>query len=165
MRARERLPVDILVDYAYRGDDVQNAVDVEKLAQFVIEKENKPNTTEVSISFVDDDTIHELNREYRGIDRPTDVLSFECDGIEDDVSDSIDKDMLFELGDIIIAPDVAERQCDEFGTSFSDELHLLIVHGLLHLCGYDHMVENEAEIMETRESILLSEYLGRHFER
>ena len=76
--------MDIQVNYEYGEQAVKQALDVEKLARFVITQEEKPSSTEVSISFVTDEAIHELNREYRGIDRPTDVLSFECDNLDDD---------------------------------------------------------------------------------
>ena len=156
--------MDIQVNYDYREDDVRPIIDVERLAQFVIEREDFPATTEVSINFVDNETIHELNRDYRNIDRPTDVLSFECDGVDDDMPVP-DGEEPFELGDIFVAPDIAEQQCAQFGFSFADELHLLVTHGLLHLCGYDHMQEDEAEVMEARERELLGSYLGREFER
>ena len=156
--------MDIAVNYDYREEDVRAALDVEKLAAFVISQEEKPESTEVSITFVEDPEIHALNRDYRGIDRPTDVLSFECDNIEDEFAPAGD-DEPYELGDIVIAPDVAQRQTADFGTTFSDELSLLIVHGLLHLCGWDHMEDDEAEAMEARERELLEAYLGRPFER
>lgn len=164
--------MEITVNYDYREETMSNLVDVERLAEFVITSEQQPENTEVSINFVTDEVIHELNRDYRGVDRPTDVLSFECDGYEDDddfieapqVSPNID-DMAFELGDIVLAPDVAERQAPEYGMTFADEVSLLIVHGLLHLCGYDHMTEEEAVVMEARERELLSAFYGRAFKR
>ena len=156
--------MEITVNYDYREQDVKALLDIEALAAFVIEREGKPASTEVSISFVTDEEIHELNRTYRGIDRPTDVLSFECDNLDDDFAPA-DFDEPYELGDIVIAPDVAERQTADYGTTMHDELCLLIVHGLLHLCGWDHMEEDEALAMEARERELLSEYLGRPFER
>ena len=156
--------MEITVNYDYRAEDMGALLDVESLARFVIEHEGKPDSTEVSISFVDDDEIHRLNRDFRGIDRPTDVLSFECDNLDDDFSD-VFEEAPYELGDIVIAPDVAERQTNEFGTTFHDEVCLLIVHGLLHLCGWDHMEDDEAQEMEARERELLSSYLGRPFER
>jgi len=155
--------MEITVNYDYREDDVRAQIDVEALAAFVIEHEGKPAYTEVSINFVTDQAIHELNREYRGIDRPTDVLSFECDGAGEFAESP--EQQIYELGDIVVAPDVAQAQCAQFGTTFSDELHLLVTHGLLHLCGYDHMEDSEAEAMEQRERDLLGEYLGRPFER
>ncbi|MBO4352725.1 MAG: rRNA maturation RNase YbeY [Eggerthellaceae bacterium] len=156
--------MEIAVNYDYRERDMLELFDVEGLAMFVIRSEGNPDDTEVSINFVTDETIHELNREYRGIDRPTDVLSFECDGYEDDVAPLVEG-MGFELGDIVIAPDVAERQAPEYGMTFADEMSLLVVHGLLHLCGYDHLEEDEALVMEARECELLSAFYGRPFER
>ncbi len=156
--------MEIPINYEYREEAVRSLLDIEQLARLVITEENKPEDTEVSINFVDDDAIWELNRDYRDVDRPTDVLSFECDGYEDgDIP--VVEGMSFELGDIVIAPDVAERQAPEFGLSFADEMSLLITHGLLHLCGYDHMQDDEAEIMEAREKELLTKFWGRPFKR
>lgn len=156
--------MDIQVNYEYGEETVKQALDVEELARFVISQEEKPSSCEVSISFVTDESIHELNREYRGIDRPTDVLSFECDNLDDDFA-PLGIDEPYELGDIVIAVDIAKRQAPEYGLSFADELSLLITHGLLHLCGYDHMEEDEALEMETRERELLSAYWKRPFKR
>ena len=156
--------MEIQVNYDYREEDVSH-VDIEGLAAFVIASENKPEKTEVSINFVDNDAIKELNNDYRGVDLVTDVLSFECDGVEDEGFAMPGADELYELGDIVIAPDVAERQAAEFGTTFEDELSLLITHGLLHLCGYDHMQEDEARVMEGKERALLSEFYGKPFAR
>ena len=163
--------MEVFVNYDYREQDMKALIDVQALAEHVIRAEEKPESTEVSINFVTDEAIHELNREWRGVDRPTDVLSFECDGYEDDefefegfVPDAVEDDV-FELGDIVIAPDVAERQAPEYGLTFADEVSLLLVHGLLHLCGYDHMEEDEAEVMEARERELLSAFYGRAFKR
>ena len=155
--------MDIQVNYDYRAEDMKSLLDVEELARFVIEHEGKPAETEVSISFVTDEEIHELNRTWRGVDRPTDVLSFECDGVDDDMPALAGA--AFELGDIVIAPDVAERQAPDYEMAFADEMSLLITHGLLHLCGYDHMEEEEAAIMEAREREILSSYWGRDFKR
>lgn len=157
--------MDIQVNYDYREEDVKALFDVEKLAAFVIGAEGKPASTEVSINFVTDDAIHELNRTYRGVDRPTDVLSFECDGFEGEDDLPLEEGMAFELGDIVVAVDVAERQAPEYEMSFADEMSLLITHGLLHLCGYDHMVAEEAEEMEARERELLSRFWNKPFKR
>ena len=138
-------------------------LDVRELARFVIESEGKPPQTEVSVSFVSNDRIHELNREWRDVDRPTDVLSFECDGYDDGTP--FVEGEAFELGDIVVAPDVAQQQAPTYGLDFKDEVSLLITHGLLHLCGYDHMEEEEALEMEARERELLSAFWGRPFKR
>ena len=157
--------MEIQVNYDYREQDVRELLDIESLARFVIEGEGKPHTTEVSINFVTDEAIRELNREWRGIDRPTDVLSFECDGVDDEIGNATLDEMGYELGDIVVAVDIAERQAPEFGMSFADEMSLLITHGLLHLCGYDHMESDEASVMEARERELLTDFWGRPFKR
>ena len=139
--------MDILISYRYREDDLA-PLPLEELTRFVLESERRPDATEVSVSFVDDAVIAELNEKYRGKQGPTDVLSFECDGCGD--GPDAPEDGVFELGDVIIAPDVAERQTAEFATTFEEEISLLLVHGLLHLCGYDHVVDEEAQFMEAR---------------
>ena len=155
--------MDICVNYDYREDDMRELLDVESLARLVIAREGKPETTEVSISFVTDEEIHGLNREWRGVDRPTDVLSFECDGCDDEMP--VLEEDAFELGDIVIAPDIAEAQAPVYGLPFNHEMSLLIAHGLLHLCGYDHMDDDEAKVMESREREILSAFWGRPFKR
>lgn len=112
------------------------------LAKFVLEAEGKDAVA--SVNFVDKAEIHKLNKQYRNIDAPTDVLSFESD-IEGD------------LGDIFICKEVAAENAKKFGTSLENELNLLVVHGCLHLCGYDHMNDDEAKIMEAREEEILDE--------
>ena len=148
--------MDVVVSYAHREADMR-ALPVAELAAFVIRREGRPDATEASVSFVDDAMIAELNERYRGVSGPTDVLSFECDGASggfDDVAGA----PVFELGDVVIAPDVAERQAREFGTTLEEEVSLLVVHGMLHLCGYDHAKDDEAEAMEAREDAILAEW-------
>ena len=70
-------------------------------------------------------------------------------------------DIPFELGDIVIAVDVAMRQTEEFGTTFQEEIELLLTHGLLHLCGYDHIEDDEAEVMEALERRILAAWHSR----
>lgn len=153
--------MDILITFTY-GEEELAELPLASLAQFVLKSEGKPANTEVSISFVDNATIAELNERFRGIEGPTDVLSFECDNIDDDITAADGPSCpVYELGDIIIAPDVAARQSTEFGNSFEQEVSLLIVHGLLHLCGYDHIVDEEAEVMEARERELLTAWTER----
>ena len=145
------------------GEDALSGLPLARLAQFVLEREGKPVNTEVSISFVDNEKIAELNERFRGIEGPTDVLSFECDNISDDMTAADGPNCpLYELGDIIIAPDVAAAQADEYGNSFEQEISLLLVHGLLHLCGYDHITDDEAEVMEGREKELLTAWSERN---
>ena len=152
--------MDVLFNYDYREEDLA-ALPLEELARFVLTHEKKPDNTEVSVSFVDDETIARLNEEYRGKANPTDVLSFECDGVDDDMALALGEDPVFELGDVVIAPDVAERQTHEFGTTFEEEVSLLLVHGLLHLCGYDHVEDEEAAVMEGLEAEILAAWANR----
>lgn len=147
--------MEILIDYRYREEDLAD-LPIEDLCCFVLGREEKPENSEVSVSFVDDEEIAQLNEEYRGKIGPTDVLSFECDNLEDEMSGFGFEEDIYELGDIVIAVDVAERQTKEFGTNFEEEITLLLVHGLLHLCGYDHIEDVEAEVMEAREAELIA---------
>ncbi len=108
------------------------------------------NEAELSIVLCDDAFIHPLNQQYRGIDKPTDVLSFAMGEGEE----------VFEqdptLGDVIISVETAQRQADARGHSLEQELRVLLVHGILHLLGYDHEEDAEAELMEAEERRLLS---------
>lgn len=125
---------------------------------------------EVDLTFVDDGQIHELNKEYRGIDRPTDVLSFamhettdeELQIIYDLDEDDEDGNVPDVLGDIIISVPRAKLQSEEYGHSLERELGFLFVHGFLHLLGYDHQDEaSEAEMMGKQETVLVEVGLTR----
>lgn len=115
---------------------------------------------EVVVTLVNDARIHELNRQYRGIDRPTDVLSFAMNESGDDEPDIFfDEEELEEvpnmLGDIIISVPKAEAQAAEYGHSLERELGFLVVHGFLHLLGYDHGTEAEEKAMFGRQEEVL----------
>ncbi|WP_096434608.1 rRNA maturation RNase YbeY [Alteribacter populi] len=113
--------------------------------------------TEVSVTFVDDLQIQELNRDYRNIDRATDVLSFALnEGEEETVHyDEAEGEAPELLGDIIISVQTAKAQAEEYGHTFERELGFLAVHGFLHLIGYDHQSEEEEiEMFELQEEIL-----------
>lgn len=119
--------------------------------QAVADLHSLPDNTEVDITIVDDETIHQINKEYRQVDRPTDVLSFAFDeGVEDEpeVNDSPEQHL---LGNIIISAETTSRQGKEYGHGFNRELAYLAVHGCLHLLGYDHMKPQEKEIMRAQE--------------
>ena len=110
----------------------------------------------VDVTLVDDQEIHSLNREYRSIDRPTDVLSFALD--EDGGEPKLyGCPALHLLGDIVISMETAARQAEEFGHSLERETAYLAVHGLLHLLGYDHMEEEDRAIMREKEEEALRE--------
>ncbi len=152
--------MDILVTYEAHKEDLER-LPIYELTQFVLSQEAQPENTEVSVTFVTDEVIAQLNEKYRQKVGPTDVLSFECDGAQSDLELPIIDDEVFELGDVVIAPDVAIRQSYEFGTTFEEEISLLLVHGLLHLCGYDHIEDAEAEVMEGREAQILAAWSHR----
>ena len=148
--------MDIQISYDYRADELKE-LPIEELASYVLAEEGLPFTTEVSIAFVTDEAIAKLNERFRHKNGPTDVLSFPCDSPSDDLAASLlSQAPTLALGDVVIAPDVADRQREGFGTAFADEIELLLVHGLLHLCDYDHVSPDEAERMETRERELLT---------
>ena len=110
---------------------------------------------EVSVSFVDGEEIRALNRDYRGVDRVTDVLSFPMDMAFDDYRN---------LGDVIINTEKVKEQAEEFGHSYRRELTYLTVHSLLHLVGYDHMEDDEKRIMREREEELLAAFEREDYE-
>lgn len=107
---------------------------------------------EVGLVFVDDDYIHDLNHRYRGVDSPTDVLSFammEGEPVESGEAEPI-------LGDVVISLQTVERQAREYGHSFLREAAYLTVHGVLHLLGYDHMEEDNKRIMRQKEEEIIA---------
>lgn len=154
-------------------EDFQISEDLIALLEVILQKAGEAEGVtdgEVDLTFVDDNQIHELNREYRGIDRPTDVLSFAMNEITND-----ELEIIYELeegeelesvpdvlGDIIISVPRAKLQSEEYGHSLERELGFLFVHGFLHLLGYDHQDEaSEAEMMGKQEAVLAEVGLTR----
>ena len=111
-----------------------------------------PDVCEVSVSFVSEEEIQTLNRDYRGTDRVTDVLSFPQ---YDDLSEM--EGELIELGDVVICRKRAEEQAEEYGHSLEREIVYLFVHSMLHLLGYDHMEADEKAEMRRREEEVMEE--------
>ena len=106
----------------------------------------------ISVTFVRSAAIHRINRDYRGIDRPTDVISF---AVRDDTDGFEDVEEEMDLGDIFINIDYARRQAKEYGHSEKREICFLFTHGLLHCLGYDHMTEkDEKEMFRLQDRIL-----------
>ena len=125
-----------------------------KAAEICIDAENiDVDRSEISVTFVDMEEIHQLNLDYRGVDSPTDVLSFPQ---FDDLND-LPEDGEIALGDVVICKQKAEEQAEEFGHSFEREIMYLFVHSVLHLLGYDHMDEDEKKIMRRREEEVMTE--------
>jgi probable rRNA maturation factor len=123
-----------------------------KLVEKALRVEHFPKPAEVSIVLTNDSNIHELNRKYRGVDRPTDVLAFsQLEDIE-----ILPEEVPVPLGDIVISVETAVRQAKEHCHSLEEELDLLVVHGVLHLLGYNDETEEEAEEMRNHERKILS---------
>lgn len=135
-------------------NETEEAIDLEtlrKLMEYATEKENVENAI-FNIIFIDNEKIHKMNKEYRGIDRPTDVISF---ALEDDDTCIQIEDAPRMLGDIYISTEKAKEQAEEYGHSFKREISFLAIHGLLHLLGYDHMEKEEEKIMFERQELIL----------
>lgn len=111
-----------------------------------------------SVIFVDSEEIHEINKTYRNIDRPTDVISFALMDSEDNYEMMEDT---YELGDIFINIEAIRNQAKEYGHSLKREVCFLFTHGLLHLLGYDHMEEDEEKEMFGLQDVILDEIVPK----
>ena len=129
--------------------------DYRNIAKVTQNKVGKKGTFEVSVTIVDIETIHDINKKYRNIDRPTDVISF---AFLDNDDLPVIKGMPILLGDIYICKEIAIKQADEYSHSLRRELAFLFTHGLLHLFGYDHVnSKEEEEIMFKLQDEILNE--------
>lgn len=146
---------DLGINYEEIADKVINAA---------LDYEKCPYEAEVSLTLVDNNRIHDINKEFRDIDRPTDVLSFPMVEYDDagEFAFLEDEDDCFNpetgelmLGDIIISLDKVEEQAIAYGHSFTREYAFLIAHSMLHLMGYDHMTDDDASIMEAKQRAIL----------
>ena len=142
-----------------------------RLAENVLNAEGVKGDAELSVLFVDEDAISDLNRRFLGKSGPTDVLAFPIDEEPVEGGRSPDSggtgpgylpaeptDLPVLLGDVVICPAVAQRNAPTHAGSYEDEVALLVVHGILHLLGMDHMDETEADAMEKREQDLLARF-------
>ena len=154
----EEVEVDFDFDYRQIAEKVINSC---------IEREKFPYEAEINLTLTDNEGIHIINKEYRDIDRATDVLSFpmlsyETPGDFSFLIDENDDDFNPDtgeaiLGDIIISVDKVREQAEEYGHSELREFAFLITHSMLHLFGYDHMEPEEAEVMENKQRQILDE--------
>jgi len=110
----------------------------------------------ISVSIVDNRYIHKINKKYRGIDRPTDVISFAFLDGDDSKNELMHSDSIVPLGDIYISYEKAIEQASEYGHSLDREMCFLFVHGLLHLLGYDHMKEEDEKVMFALQEEILA---------
>ena len=152
--------VEVDFDFDYRQI-------AEKVINYCIEREKFPYEAEINLTLTDNEGIHIINKEYRDIDRATDVLSFpmlsyETPGDFSFLMDENDDDFNPDtgeaiLGDIIISVDKVREQAEEYGHSELREFAFLITHSMLHLFGYDHMEPEETEVMENKQRQILDE--------
>lgn len=142
---------------------------IEDVVDYAIREEKVKYDYEISVIFVDNDNIKQINKEQRNIDKVTDVLSFPMleypkGKVYKDIyinykfDDSYFDDGNLVLGDIVLSLERAMEQCREYGHSFLRETMYLTVHSVLHLLGYDHMIENEKKIMRKKEEEILSKF-------
>lgn len=136
----------------------EQLIEIERLINFTAKKENIEDQTEVSVTFVSNERIHEINLEYREKDKPTDVISFAMEELGEGEVELVGGEMPRVLGDIIISVPKAREQAEEYGHSFTRELGFLAIHGFLHLLGYDHMTKEDEKKMFTRQKEILNEY-------
>ncbi|EQK45315.1 MULTISPECIES: rRNA maturation RNase YbeY [Paraclostridium] len=145
--------MEIILDN--RQDKIKVSEDLlGKINDIIVETlyyEGYDDNYEVSLSFVDNEEIHELNREYRGVDRATDVLSFPL--LTDEFDVEIEEES---LGDIVISLERALEQSEEYDHSFEREVCFLVCHSMFHLLGYDHDTEENTKDMRKREEDVLN---------
>ena len=153
-------------------DDTKNVPEekiklIEDVLNFAGSYLKLPENTEMSVTLMDNEHIHEINKKYRGVDKPTDVISF---AIEEDDPDEVpiilpedeEFDIPKNIGDIMVSMDKVKEQAEYLGHSEDRELGFLVVHGFLHLNGYDHMKEeDEKEMFGLQRAILDSYWLTR----
>ncbi len=137
--------------YRYKQDFMQIAQRAKKVLS--LEQDYS-----LSVIYVTPEQIHEINREYRNIDRPTDVISF---ALQDDPSNVLIPEEMAELGDIFMNTQAIRDQAQEYGHSNRREACFLFCHGLLHLLGYDHMCEEDEKEMFGLQDVILDEVVSR----
>ena len=148
----------------YIADEQREPVDLDslqQLAEMVLAEEGYPPDTEATLLLVSDDEIASYNDRFMGRPGPTDVLAFPIERLIPGVAPEQNRyGPPLALGDVIVAPSYVQQRADSLEVAFEDELALLVTHGILHLLGYDHEADDDAERMERRESELLAK-VGR----
>jgi probable rRNA maturation factor len=152
-----------LIEITHEPDSVDTSgIDghaLERLAMRALQAEDVAAPAELSIVFVDDASIQVLNRDYRGTDAPTDVLSFAQSEGE---AFAAPEGPARHLGDVVVSVETARRQADEHGLALDDEVGHLVVHGILHLLGYDHEAPDDEQAMRAREDAVLGGAAHHH---
>lgn len=152
--------MSLLIDFIDETNEITNEQKetLEALLAVAVAKEGVEDGTEVSITFVNNERIQEINREYRDKDKPTDVISFALEEMGEGEIEIFGEEMPRVLGDIIISVPRTVEQAEEYGHSFMRELGFLTVHGFLHLLGYDHETVEDEKQMFTRQKDILDEH-------
>ncbi|ASA95427.1 MULTISPECIES: rRNA maturation RNase YbeY [Anoxybacillus] len=150
----------LIIDFMDETNEIteQQIELIEQLLQHAAKEEHVPDGAEVSVTFVDNEKIREINRDYRGKDQPTDVISFALEEMGEEEIEIVGIDVPPVLGDIIISVPKAREQAEQYGHSFMRELGFLAVHGFLHLLGYDHETEEEEKVMFAKQEQLLQQF-------
>jgi probable rRNA maturation factor len=144
----------------FLADEQGESVDLDqlrRLAELVLSEEGYPSETELTVLLVSDDEMAAYNERFLDRSGPTDVLAFPVEELMPGVvpdQDSNGPPLI--VGDVIVAPAYVGRQAEQNEADFGDEMALMVAHGILHLLGYDHVEDGDAEFMERRESELLS---------
>ncbi len=129
---------------------------IRETVETTLDFEDYRNPCEVSITFTDNEGIHKLNKQYREVDRPTDVLSFPLFDFEGESDEPPVDELMSMLGDIVISLERAKEQADEYGHSFEREVAFLTAHSMLHLLGYDHeKSEDDDREMRSKQSMIM----------
>jgi probable rRNA maturation factor len=144
----------------FLADEQAESVDLIQLrhiAELVLSEEGYPDETEVTVLLVSDDEMASYNERFLERSGPTDVLAFPVEELLPGVVPDHDPNgPPLVIGDVIVAPAYVGRQAAEHGNGFADEMALMVAHGILHLLGYDHVEDDDAELMERREAELLA---------
>lgn len=133
---------------------------VRRAIETTLDFEQYQNPCEVSVTFTDNENIHAMNQKFRGVDRPTDVLSFPLFDYDGTSEEPPVDELVGMLGDIVISLERAEEQANEFGHSFEREVAFLCVHSMLHLLGYDHETGEEDEKEMRRRQTAIMDLMG-----
>jgi len=160
-----------MTSYVENETEIRFDFDIKEILDMVMEKvlkqEKCPYEAQVNLLVTDNEGIREYNRRYREVDASTDVLSFPMISYEKEAGFSVAEEQEADcfdpesgellLGDIIISADKVKEQAKKFGHSEKREFAFLVAHSMLHLCGYDHMEKEEAQVMESRQEQVLEE--------
>lgn len=149
--------MEVVLDFSLEVDGFDEFINEEEIRKYIFDALNDEFESEkpvyLSVALINNEEIQRINRDFRGKDQPTDVISFAYHETEDYLIGPYDT-----LGDIVISLERVEEQRKEYGHSFKRELFYVLTHGILHLLGYDHMNEEEKKEMRIREEEILGKY-------